>query len=239
MLSDGFSGKTPASTNYFTLYVLASIILDNTNITAVVSQNYDDFLSFSVQYLQELRKVEPEKQVRCVEVWGRVYGSLMEAQFACIEGVRENPKCGRTIPIYHVHGFLPPPDKMQNNQLHNSIVMTMDEIYSLSKDQFAWSTATQLHFFSHRICIIAGLSLTDITSQRMLHYVQESGNMSQNIYYLNAVDSSSGNENALVKESIMCELHKDLSLTPILSTDGFENLYRDVYNSMNMVNRTQ
>lgn len=210
------------------LFAIAHAIVHGPmNVVAVVTQNYDKFLTYAVDYLQ--REVPDEsKKVRCVDIYGNDYNDPTFGLWGHLPEYVGMQSRDRKIPVYHVHGYISPFDEVQaENDRGNQVIMSMDEFQAFSRNAFSWRTATQIHFLSHYTCIFAGLSLNDYTSQRLLCYIKDSGNRERNIYYLNSYnkDDVKAARLAFLKRSY----YKDMGMEPILSPDGFEQLYYDVF----------
>ena len=135
------------------------------------------------------------------------------------------------LSIYHVHGYIQPPSDSfiaDNNQ----IVLSLDEYHENEKNIYSWPTATQLHFLSHYTCILAGMSLTDPTPQRMLYFVKRSGN-DDKIYYLSANGNPNiKNEQYLKAYSSIREVknvyHAKCGLNVIYNREGYFQLYKEL-----------
>lgn len=212
----------------FSLFSIAHAIVHGPmNVVAVVTQNYDKFLTYAVDYLQREVLDEHEK-VRCVDIYGNDYNDPTFGLWGHLPGYARAQSRGRKIPIYHVHGYISPFDEVQTeNDRGNQVIMSMDEFQAFSRNVFSWQTATQIHFLSHYTCIFAGLSLNDYTSQRLLCYVKDSGNRERNIFYLNSYNQNDAKSArlAFLKRSY----YKGMGMEPILSPNGFEQLYFDVF----------
>lgn len=210
------------------LFAIAYAIVRGTmNVVAVVTQSYDKFLTYAVDYLQHEVSDESEK-VRCVDIYGNDYNDPTFGLWGHLPGYARTQSQGCKIPVYHVHGYISPFDEMQaENDRGNQVIMSMDEFQAFSRNAFSWQTATQIHFLSHYTCIFAGLSLNDYTSQRLLCYIKDSGNRERNIYYLNSYHENDvkAARLAFLKRSY----YKDMGMEPILSPKGFEQLYYDVF----------
>lgn len=211
---------------FHSLYQTARMIILCEDIKAVLTYNYDNFLSCAVSILlkdkekyfigKELAIVN-SRQINIKDVSGLSYEDCMTRD---------------TIFIYHVHGYIPPPSEADDLSGRN-IVMSLEEYHEYSmNDLAAWQTSTQLHFLSHYTCLFLGLSLSDITTQRLLHHVQKSGNM-ENLYQLYAYnDNRMGNSifskvhQAIVEMKM--DFHLSYGLTPIVCTGSYEELYKSV-----------
>jgi NAD-dependent SIR2 family protein deacetylase len=73
-----------------------------------------------------------------------------------------------SLPIYHVHGFLPMCEKLDEPNL----VFGEDSYHTQYVDPFVWSNLIQLISFSSNVCLFIGLSLNDPNIRRLLDYSQ-------------------------------------------------------------------
>lgn len=214
--------------NLYTLYAMAKIIVENRNIVAVVTQNYDKFLTYAISEYAKRKGII----IRCEEIYGSKYGDVSEAKWRYLtDYANEGNKDERVLPILHVHGYLAPYDELQNSLKGDEIVMTDDEFYTLAKDNYSWITTSQLHYLNHYTCVFAGLSLTDQTSQRMLHFVKRNGDMTHNRYYLMACcpeDDIQQFRMHFLKSSI----YKELGMTTVMTIKGYKQLYKDIIECM-------
>lgn len=68
------------------------------------------------------------------------------------------------LPIYHVHGFLPNKDDIQEPNL----VFSEEAYHSQFIDPYSWSNLIQLNTFSANVCLFVGISLSDPNLRRLL-----------------------------------------------------------------------
>lgn len=185
------------------LFEIARLILLCDNIKAIVTYNYDNFLTQAINIIQNDPALYFNKKE--LDVY---YSRLSRLRF----NNKAIDKCSRKlaididklivediygdnyskslnsdiIPIYHVHGYIPSPREIQRIE-DDSIVLSMDEYYNNLRDVYCWQTDTQMHFLSHYTCIFMGSSMSDMTIQRMLYNVQQHGN-NDRIYCFQAYD---------------------------------------------------
>ncbi|MDC1767439.1 SIR2 family protein [Bacteroides uniformis] len=213
---------------FYSLYQLARLIILHHSIIAVVTYNFDKFLTMAIDILRENREeffTEKEmkniRQDRTVEdVFGTYSHSSQEKD---------------VLPIYHIHGLIPPYNEFLPVK-DNEIVLSMEEFYENTQNVYSWQTATQLHFLCHFTCLFLGSSLTDINTQRMIHYASKIGN-DDKIYYLHAV-SKSMKERLNEKEytsylhlmNIKDTFYTQYGLTPIFDKNGYNHLYDTILN---------
>lgn len=142
-----------------TIYYVASLInrYSTNNNLKIISYNYDNFLE---QYLDKYFKGQPNFEV--------IYDET---------GITET-----SIPIYHVHGFLPfTNDSILKGNHHkidskykDSIKLTEDNYYYLYNNPYSWQIVTQLEIFRNSTCLFIGCSLTDPNIRRLLKLASNS-----------------------------------------------------------------
>lgn len=214
----------------FTLYSLAKIIVENENVVSIVTQNYDKFLTYAISEYANQHGV----QIECEEIFGKSYGNDKDARWRYMSGYSCEANNGkRVLPILHVHGYLPPYDELQKKLTGDEIVMSEDEFYTLAKDSFSWMNATQLHYLNHFTCVFAGLSLTDLTLQRLLHFVNKSGDLTHNKYFLTSYPLKKGDDIKNIRWIYLkSSINKELGLTTIFSVEGYHKLFEDITKCM-------
>lgn len=213
-------GKYEEKSSYFTLFQLARMISLCPFIKAVVSYNYDNFLTKAIEILQKDADLFFSKEERACFVKREVRDVFGDSY------VQEFNEDG--LFIYHVHGYIPPHSEIVSGS-GNKIVLSMEEYYDTFRQVYSWPTATQLHFLSHYTCLFAGASLVDPAMQRMIHYAHRHGNNS-NVYFLTAnaeprfSDSSSGLVYEKMNEikNVFFTLY---GLRPVYHPEGYYRLY--------------
>lgn len=142
-----------------TIYHVASLInrYSTKNNLKIISYNYDNFLE---QYLDKYFNDKPNFEV--------IYDET---------GITKT-----SIPIYHVHGFLPFTNDSNLEENHNkinskyrdSIKLTEDNYYYLYNNPYSWQIVTQLEIFRNSTCLFIGCSLTDPNIRRLLKLANNS-----------------------------------------------------------------
>lgn len=85
------------------------------------------------------------------------------------------------IPIYHVHGYLPREEDIDNPNL----VFSEDAYHTQFIDPYSWTNLIQLYKYSNNICLFIGLSLTDPNLRRLLDIARrKNGNGSLKHYVI-------------------------------------------------------
>lgn len=172
-----------------TLYILAKFILLYDRLEAIVTYNYDNFLTEAIkllaQYPEEFfYKPEYDKLKR--------KGIVSEGQGKSILKIRVLDISGKTyddtitkddIVIFHVHGFIPPKDGPVKCD-SSSVILSQDEYCDTVTDIQTWQNAVQIHYLCHCTCLFVGSSMSDLTVKRMIDFAKDNGN-EENIYYLN------------------------------------------------------
>lgn len=211
-------------TPFHTLYQVASLILLRKNIKAIVTYNYDNFLSQALKIL----KSSPEKYFEGKEL--EVIKTRGNIAFADISGQTSYSEMSEdTIMIYHVHGFIPPPNNFIP-QKGNNIVLSLDEFHESTRTGSCWQSSTPLHLLSHYTCLLLGLSFTDINLQRLIYYAKRDGNDNKLYHFVATNEKSKGQRNDYdnAKETLsnirFSFLH-NYGLTPIHDNEGYAHLY--------------
>lgn len=200
------------NTDFYTLFSVAEFILNNDNIKAVVTYNYDNFLTEAITLLQQNKA----SRATITERWN-------ENTFHPIDfysGWTDEPFLTSTFLIYHIHGYIQPPVALVPNK-RNKVVMSLEEFYDNAKEVFSWQTATQIHFLTHYTCIYIGTSFNDMTMQRMQYFADIEHN-NESIYYLTA----KGDAYARLK-NIFFENSNHLK---VITADNYQELYNNLLN---------
>ena len=208
---------------FHSLYQVAKAILLCPLIKAVVTYNYDNFLTIAIRILlndkenffadNDLKKVG-RRNINVVDVAGEMYN-----------GVQDD----NTFYIYHVHGYVQSPSEVAQ-QGYNKIVLSLNEYFDNFKNVYSWQTTTQQHYLTHYTCVFAGISMTDMAMQRMISYAKSSGG-DNSIYVL--CGKNGGCEDATCNEafSALNDIKRDflqrLGVIPVFDESGFEHLYAE------------
>lgn len=193
---------------FYSLFVLAELIVEKrNNIKAVVTQNYDNFLSEAIFLVQS----ESENKIMPIEVF---------------DGMERWHDCDNTIRIYHIHGYIPPLYEVMPNPQDNHIVLSQDEIFDMQRNVYSWRISVQLQFFSHYTCLITGLSLTDMSTLRMISY-SDKDRKTERLYYLTAQSNVKHVQND--GDSLLLSYYDHIGLNVIDNQLGYYPLYKDLY----------
>lgn len=115
-------------------------------VEAVISYNYDDLLESALQADPIHLPVSPVD--------------------------KENRPAAGTLPIMHVHGFLP---QHVDPSYERNIVLSEETYHELYGDAFHWANVEQLHALTQSTCFFIGLSLKDPSIRRLLDIAQQRG----------------------------------------------------------------
>lgn len=204
------AGKGMEETPFYSLFSIAEFILRHKNIKAVVTYNYDDYLNYAIELLQNdvNFKLENGRKIKPLDVYS---------------GWRDEPFTDNHFMIYHIHGMVQPDDKVTPH-CSNQVVLSLEEYYDMARDVYSWQSATQIFHLTHYTCAFIGASLVDMTMQRVLHYanLNQSG---ENVYVLSA-RRINGDETNDVIEKLKNSYLELLGLKVIYDTDGYEELYK-------------
>lgn len=220
----------------YTLYVVARMVLLNPQITNIVSYNYDNFLTYAICYLlnnSELFFTESEQEFLKFRYRLEDDESLDIVLPAIdVENINTTGKSinWRTLPIYHVHGYIPPKNELQYVD-PPSIVLSMDEYCLSLRDETNWKIATQECFIQTSNSLFIGSSLTDLTTKRILGLSENNPN--QNIYMLDAYKSVAFDEFNIDRAKQVFRQIRDsylisLGVKVIDCDKGFEHLYDEI-----------
>lgn len=217
-----------------TLFQLARFILLYEPLVAVVTYNYDKFLTMAVEVLYEHKdKLLSDKERKVLEKNQRwrngiqieeVYGNINNSQ-----------QYNDILPVYHIHGYLPPFNEPFSND-GNQIVLSMEEYYDNFRNVYSWQTATQLHFLCHFTCMFIGISLSDINPQRMVRYASSIGN-NDKVYFLHASTKNylrktqpEDYRSYIQMMGIKNAFFTNYGLTPIFEPNGYKELHNLIFN---------
>ena len=105
---------------------------------------------------------------------------------------------GPSLPIYHVHGYVPLHRNVKGSH-GDDIIFTEDQYHLVAESPYFWSNLVQLQLMSHSVGLMIGLSLSDRNMRRLLDAVRKSPIHSNNFALLKEPDMQSP-ELAVLKE---------------------------------------
>ena len=125
------------------------------NLNSIITYNFDDILEYK---LEKIDMSIPYKTV---------YGIGIE--------VKNNE-----LPIYHVHGYLPESDKLDDK---NKITFGENNYHQQYSDIYSWNNMVQINKFRENTCVFIGSSLTDPNIRRLLDIaLKQKGNKRKHHY---------------------------------------------------------
>lgn len=139
-LYEGYSSILNSESLLNNIAELCRPVRDKVGIYAIVTYNYDDLLEF---YLEE-------KGIKHTIIY-REY-DVMERD---------------SLPIYHVHGFLPQKGRLKKD-IKKSILFAEEEYHFQYETPFSWQNLTQLNLFKEKTVLFIGMSGTDPNLRRLL-----------------------------------------------------------------------
>jgi len=110
------------------------------NLDSIITYNFDDVLE------------------RCLS------GLEIEIPYTSIHTVGQVAERG-SIPIYHVHGFLPRAGSLQPD---HRITLSEDVYHEQYSDIYSWSNMVQINKFREKTCLFIGTSFSDPNLRRLL-----------------------------------------------------------------------
>ena len=79
-----------------------------------------------------------------------------------------------SIPIYHVHGFLPEECSYSERQEYiKTVVLSEEDYFKSYGDSSNWNVAIQLQSFKDDVCLFIGNSITDFNEKRLLNKARQ------------------------------------------------------------------
>lgn len=125
------------------------------NLDSIITYNFDDILEY------KLDRTEMDIPYKSV------YGIGMEIK-------------NDELPIFHVHGFLPEKNKL--NEL-NKITFGENNYHQQYSDIYSWNNMVQINKFRENTCLFIGSSLTDPNIRRLLDIaLRQKGNKKKHHY---------------------------------------------------------
>jgi hypothetical protein len=128
-----------------TLFQVASLIARHKELDSIITFNFDDYLE---QILVNNRKVN--------------FKYLYQKE-DFLDG---------SLPIFHVHGFLPK-NAVNIADYVNTIILSEDDFFRLYSDNNNWQVAVQLEKYKDNLCLFIGSSLRDYNLKRCLQITKQ------------------------------------------------------------------
>lgn len=215
-----------AGKEFYTLYIIARMILLNPQIESVITYNFDNFIHQAVKVLLKYKEdFFREKELAFLQQRYSLFVNEGEQLYNKIKviDVHDNEYNSAwkipvgSFPVYHVHGYIPDPREEEIVDSPN-IVMALEEFVEQQTDGLSWQDAVQVKAFRDSNIIFIGCSMTDLTMKRMLNFAHSSG-YHNNIYIL---DASSGPNKGDNQDKI--DLIRRKSILNNLKRQYFESL---------------
>ena len=224
--------------SFHSLYILAKFILLYDKLEAIVTYNYDNFLTEAVKVLAshpDLFFYKPEYD-KLIERWSCSTCGKLNVNVIDISGKTYDKTIRKNyITVFHVHGFIPPIGTSFNCD-STSIIFSQDEYCDTVSNIQTWQNAVQIHELSHYVCVFAGSSMTDLTVKRMIDFAHNNGN-EENIYNLDVEyiipKNLKGADLKYAKgKKLLAALKRDYlidnGVSPITYHGDFTDLYEDL-----------
>nr|WP_299167675.1 SIR2 family protein [uncultured Allomuricauda sp.] len=125
------------------------------NLDSIITYNFDDILEY------KLKKTEMPIPYKSV------YGIGIEVK-------------NDELPIYHVHGYLPETEKLNDS---HKITFGESNYHQQYSDIYSWNNMVQINKFRENTCLFIGSSLTDPNIRRLLDIAyKQKGNKKKHHY---------------------------------------------------------
>jgi hypothetical protein len=140
-----------------------------------------------------------------------------------------------TFPIFHVHGFIPPPDQLQVAPAEN-VVLAYDEYFNNIMEPFSWQTTTQLHFLNNYNIIFLGASLEDWNMLRALSASQKySCAVKRYALFTNSYFNMGSRQSNFINR-LKATVYNDVGIKPIYTKTNNYNEIPELLNRLNYGN---
>ena len=190
------------------LIEIAKLILRQKNIHAVVTYNYDNYLTTAINLLKNKKKDE-YRDIDTIDIF-RTIQQLAHKR--------------HKLPIFHVHGFIPPPNQVIHEEAEN-LVLAMDEYFHNMIESFSWQTTTQLFYLNNYNCLFLGTSLDDWNMLRALAYSGSFSKAVQHYVLFRNEYYKKGAKVSMFMNRIKSTMLNDLGIKPIFTdTDNYDEL---------------
>ena len=127
-----------------TLYALSELLYRYPDIDSVITFNFDNYLEQAL-----VKRGVPFKYLFTHEDF-----------------------LNKSLPIYHVHGFLPN-DAVNISDYVDSIILSEEDFFKLYSDNNAWQVSIQLEKYKDDLCLFVGSSLRDYNLKRCLQITKQ------------------------------------------------------------------
>jgi len=145
-------GDETQQKNFGFLVSLARLCL-RPEIGAVVTYNFDTLLELAMQMIADAAGAKRARQPLSISRQTELRGGQAGVDW---------------LPVYHVHGCLPPAGT-GTHQLNIPVVLRQEDFARSMQDPYAWEESSQLHFLRSHPGLFFGLSMSDWNILRLLH----------------------------------------------------------------------
>lgn len=240
--------KDDSEKELYTLFIIARMILLNPQIEKVITYNFDNFIRKAIKVLLKT----PEAYFNNYEIdfinqrfffkRSSVVSQYLYEKVNVVDVHDNNVNIPGTlttnsIPIYHVHGYIPDPNEETINECPN-IVMALEEFVEQQTSGLSWQDAVQIDAFRNAHIVFIGCSMTDLTMKRMINFAHSHGYRNK-IYILDATIPLINNgmdrdkEGTFRQKNILSQLRaryfESLGATYINCPNGFISLCDSLY----------
>ena len=115
------------------------------NLDSIITFNFDDVLE------QSLKRID------------------IDVPFHVITDMEIKAESG-SLPIYHVHGYLPREGKISADA---KLILSEDDYHARYSDIYNWSNIVQINKFRESNCLFIGMSFSDPNLRRLLYIAQK------------------------------------------------------------------
>lgn len=119
------------------------------NLNSIITYNYDDILE------NKIKKLNIKIPIK------EIYGIGMQSK-------------NEELSIYHVHGYLPRNEKLNDN---NSITLGEAIYHQQYLEIYSWNNIVQINKFRDNTCLFIGVSLNDPNTRRLLDIAKKHGGL--------------------------------------------------------------
>lgn len=241
----------------YTLFIIARMILLNPQIESVITYNFDNFIRKAVKVLLKYPdKFFNKNEIEFLKKRFRLK-TCCDEELALADSVKivdfhdnniDRPKTLslNSVPVYHVHGYIPDPSEEEITKSPN-IVMALEDFIEQQTNGLSWQDAVQVEAFRNSNVIFIGCSMTDLTMKRMINFAHARG-YSNKVFVLDAInplstkdengedkseEQKNNDKNLFKQKRILSNLRKKyfetLGVKYIVCEEGFEKLCDTLY----------
>ena len=196
------------------LIEVARLILSKRNIKAAITYNYDNYLAEAISLLQKMK--------------GNFNSKIKLNAKDIFRSKQDFAQDETTFPIYHVHGFIPPPDRVLMEDAEN-VVLSLDEYFSNMIEPFSWQTTTQLFYLNNFNCLFLGISLDDWNMLRALAYSKRYSKAVKHFILFRNESYKKGPKIFTFLNRVKASIYEEVGINLIFTeTDSYKELYQKI-----------